>query len=427
MKSVARGLRKSWHGTLRRALSVVPRNLRFAAYRRLVDCDPAPDRRLEVKIAETRVELEACFSLLHDAYVGGGFMKPHPSGMRVTPYHALPTTTTICALWDGQVVGTISMVREGVFGFPMQQAFDLGRVRAKGGNIAEVSALAVRADFRSTGGTILFPLLKFMYEYSTRFFDTRHLVIAVHPTRIELYESLLFFRRLQAKVVDKYDFANGAPAIGATLDLQRAPDWFRQAYADKPERKNLYAYFTKVKLPNLKFPSRRYFVTNDPVLTPPLLDYFFNQKVQVLAGLPERQRDLLHSIYDTEGFRDVLPPNVIAVPHHPMRRHRRYSIRLPARAKPSAAESVSVTVIEVSTNGCQAESALALTVGSTVTLHVTLGEDRRSSVEALVVRRHDVDGVKMYGFRIDEPDAEWRQCVERLERSVTHEDLLRAA
>ena len=141
-------------------------------------------------------------------------MKPDPSGMRVTIYHALPTTTTLCAKYDGEVVGTLSLIRDSAFGFPLQSIFDLSGVRAKEGNIAEVSALAVHPKFRKTGGAILFPLMKFMYEYCTTFFDTRHLVIAVNPNRIELYESLLFFQRLTANVVENYDFANGAPAVG---------------------------------------------------------------------------------------------------------------------------------------------------------------------------------------------------------------------
>ncbi len=97
-------------------------------------------------------------------------------------------------------MGTLSIVREGVFGFPLQSVFDLSTLRAQPGRIAEISALAVHPTFRKTGGTVLFPLMKFMYEYCTRFFDTRHLVIAVNPNRVELYESLLFFRRLQAQV-----------------------------------------------------------------------------------------------------------------------------------------------------------------------------------------------------------------------------------
>ena len=268
---------KMLHKALRKLFGILPRDQRFAIYRSFVNCDPAPSARLQLKIAETQEELEACFRLLHDAYVNAGFMKPDPSGMRVTIYHALPTTTTLCAKYDGEVVGTLSLIRDSVFGFPLQSIFDLSGVRAKAGNIAEVSALAVNPKFRKTGGAILFPLMKFMYEYCVTFFDTRHLVIAVNPNRIEMYESLLFFRRLTANVVENYDFANGAPAVGAWLDLRHAPAIFKNVYGAKPARKNLDAYFTEVKLPNIQLPQRRYYTTNDPVLTPDLLDHFFQR------------------------------------------------------------------------------------------------------------------------------------------------------
>jgi hypothetical protein len=201
----------------------MPQSMRFAAYRNFVRCDYAPDSRLKLKIADSREELEACFRLLHDAYVGSGFMRPDPSGIRVNIFHALPTTTTLCATFDDQVVGTISLIRESAFGFPLQSIFDLHALREKRGRIAEVSALAVDVNFRNTGGTVLFPLMKFMYQYCDAFFDTRHLVIAVNPRHIEMYESLMLFQRLAENQVDNYDFANGAPAVGATLDLNLAP------------------------------------------------------------------------------------------------------------------------------------------------------------------------------------------------------------
>jgi len=161
--------------------------------------DFSPDPRMTLKIAETREELEACFHLLHDAYVEFGYMHPQRSGMRVTAYHALPTTTTLCAMYDGEVVGTISLIRDGVFGFPVQQAFDLHGLRQQSGHIAEASALAVKPAFRKHGGMTVFPLMKFMYEYCTKYFDTRHLVIAVNPKHINFYESVLMVQRLQEK------------------------------------------------------------------------------------------------------------------------------------------------------------------------------------------------------------------------------------
>ncbi len=47
-------------------------------------------------------------------------MTPDPSGMRVTIYHALPTTTTLCAKIGDQVVGTLSLIRESALGVPLQ-------------------------------------------------------------------------------------------------------------------------------------------------------------------------------------------------------------------------------------------------------------------------------------------------------------------
>ena len=270
--------------------------------------DPAPSKRLVLKIAESKEELEACFSVLHDAYVESGFMKPDPSGMRVTLYHALPSTTTLCAKYDGRVVGTVSLIRQNALGFPMQQIFDLSAIHEKGGQIAEVSALAIHPRFRRTGGSILFPLLKFICEYCMTVVDVRHLVIAVNPRHIEIYESILFFRRLTMNVVENYDFANGAAAVGATLDIRQAKEDFREHYDSKPASSNLYAYFTQLKLPNIELPARSAGSGSDPVLTPELLDYFFNVRTRTFNNLSAHKKAMLHAIYHQPEYREVLPP-----------------------------------------------------------------------------------------------------------------------
>src|SRR5664279_2334938 len=92
-----------------------------------------------------------------------------------------------------------------------------------------------------------------------------------------------------------------------TLDLKEALETFRKYYASKPARRNLYAYFTQVKLPNIQFPNRRFYTTNDPVLTPALLDHFFNVKTKTFENLSERKKALLHLIYDLPKYQAVLP------------------------------------------------------------------------------------------------------------------------
>jgi len=427
MLKKVRSLTRKWvHQSVRRLISWLPRSQRFKVFRSFADCDPAPTPRLILKIAETKEELEACFSVLHDAYVDSGFMKPDPSGMRVTIYHALPTTTTLCAKYDDQVVGTISLIRESELGVPLQQIFDLTAVREKEGNIAEVSALAVHRKFRRTGGSILFPLMKFMYEYCTTFFDTRHLVIAVNPSHIEMYESLLFFRRLTANMVERYDFVNGAPAIGATLDLKEALEVFRKHYSSKPTRRNLHAYFTQVKLPNIQFPTRRFFTTNDPVLTPQLLDYFFNVRTRTFENLSERKKALLHSIYDLPEYWSVLP----RLPEHAegitLRQYQRFSVRCPAQLDvetPGGKQGVPIEVIEVSRYGFQARAQNALPLNTWCDTTIQLGHSDVSHVRSLALRENSNGSNGYYAFRLGEPDIHWGKFVSALQRSTTYSEL----
>jgi len=420
-------IRRSLHQGLRKAFSFLPRDARFGIYRSFVECNANPDPRLVLKIAETKEELEACFKLLHDAYVASGFMTPDPSGMRATIYHALPTTTTLCAKFDGEVVGTISLIRESLFGFPMQAIFDLNQVRSHKGNIAEVSALAVHPRFRKTGGTILFPLMKFMYDYCTTFFDTRHLVIAVNPNRIEMYESLLFFQRLAENFVANYDFANGAPAVGASLDLHHAPDVFKLAYGHKKPRRNLYQYFVKTLLPNIVVPNRRYYTTNDPVMTPELLDYFFNQRTQVFANLEDRKKGLLHEIYNLETYQSVLPKTRVAVPgEYVHRQHERYSVKCPGTFELTSSnphELFKMMIVELSAYSFQAISSTPLPHNAWGEANIQLGQNEKSHIKVMVINDRQTQLGRSFTFKLSEPDLAWRKFYNALNSGITHEDL----
>ena len=410
----------------RRLVAEMPTAWRFSLYRRAIDFAPPQGGTLELKIAESEAELEQCFSLLHDAYVASGFMRPHPSGLRVTPYHALPTTTTLCAKVDGRVVGTLSIVRDGIFGFPMQSAFDISSVRAKPGRIAEISALAIHPAYRRTGGSILFPLMKFMYEYCTKYFDTRHLLIAVNPNHIEMYESLLFFRRLTAEGVASYDFANGAPAVGATLDLKEAPAIFERAYSGKPGRRDLHRFFVSTPLPAIKYPKRPWNISNDPILTPALMHYFFIDRTDAFAELDDAKRRLLHAMYPGPEWARVLPP-VKDPDRSPvdMRRHQRFSLTCPAILTLSepALHSVSAEIIEVSRQGFRARSAESLAVGALVTAEVELGQGNVSRVLARVVHPASQETGLPFGFSLVKSDERWQECVAWLDAASSKAEL----
>ena len=410
---------------VRQFLLPLPRRKRYRILRFFAHYDPAPSPRLVFKIAETREELEACFRLLHDVYVSQGFMEPDPSGMRVTVYHALPTTTTLCAIFDGKVVGTLSLIRESAIGFPLQRIVDLTSVRAKRGNIAEVSALAIHPAFQGLGGMVLLPLLKFLYEYCTSLFDTRHLVIAVHPRHIETYESLLFFRRLSGNVVPNYDFVNGAPAIGATLDLKHAPELLRKYYGQRPLRRNLHHYFVAMRLPNIELPSRRFYTTNDPVMTPELIDHFFNRKTNVFASLSARKKTLLHMIYDLPDYRRVLPPLPQQSGKLMVRQHRRFSVKCPGclSAADDGEKAIPMEISEVSRYGFRASTRSPVQPDTWLTAVIQLGRQETTLLLVRCVQDTVFDGNHRYGFQIGEPDLIWRKFVNALYDGRTQGDL----
>ena len=421
------GNRKRVRQALRKAFALFPRAIRFSVYRSFVDCDPNPDARLVLKIAETQDELEACFRLLHDAYVDSGFMQPQPSGLRATIYHALPTTTTLCALFDGEVVGTISLIRQSSFGFPMQSVFDLAHIHAERGRIAEISALAVHPKFRKTGGSILFPLMKFMYQYCTSYFDTTHVVIAVNPNRIEMYESLLFFQRLKSHVVQYYDFANGAPAIGAYLNLRSALQTFKKVYAGKPRRKDLYSYFVKSRLPNIVWPTRRYFTTNDPVMTPAMLDYFFNQRTQVFRDLSGREKAQLAAIYNLPQYQPVLPtvpwPEVMVIEVGP---HQRYSVKCHGQlavALDGTPQTVDLQLVELYEEGFQAYAKTRVPLQVWAEVYIQLGSSETSALRVMATRREAQGDLFAYSFTLAEPDLAWRKFAAVLQAGAVGKDL----
>ena len=423
-----RSLKKLVYRAAQRALLLLPRRRRYRVRRFFATYDPTPSPRLVLRIAESRADLEACFRLLHDSYVRQGYMTPDPSGMRLSIHHALPTTSTLCALFDGKVVGTISLIRESALGFPLQRIFDLTSVRARHGNIAEVSALAIHPDFAGIDGPVLLPLLKFLYEYCTTLFDTRHLVIAVHPRHIETYEALLFFRRLAAGVVPAYDFVNGAPAVGARLDLKHAPEILRKHYGERPLRRNLHHYFVAMRLPNIEMPRRRYYTTNDPVMTPALIDYFFNRKTTVFAHLSERKKRLLHMIYDLPEYQRVLPPLPPIADAHQLRQHRRFSVRCPGRlATGNGSEpDIAIEISDVSRYGFRASTVHAVPQDGWLSAVIQLGHQETARLQVHCVQETEICGHRRYGFQIGEPDLCWRKFVNALYDGSTQGDLEQA-
>ncbi len=77
--------KKYLNTAIRRLLTILPKQKRHSIYRDMISFAPDYPKELKFKLAETKEELEAALTILHDEYVRSGFMTKHPSGMRLTP------------------------------------------------------------------------------------------------------------------------------------------------------------------------------------------------------------------------------------------------------------------------------------------------------------------------------------------------------
>ncbi len=215
--------------------------------------------------------------------------------------------------------------------------------------------------------------------------------------------------------------------MGASLDLYHAPEVFKLAYGHKKQRKNLYEYFVKTVLPNIVVPNRRYYTTNDPVMTPELLDYFFNQRTQVFANLEDRKKGLLRDIYNLEPYQAVLPKQRVGVPgEYTHRQHERYSVKCPGTFELTTSghhEPFKVMIVELSAYSFQATSSTPLPFNAWGEANIQLGQNERSHIKVMVINdRHTQLGTS-FTFKLSEPDLAWRKFFNALNAGITHEDL----
>ncbi len=398
------------------AQKTMPRTIRHAMLRQFLSLDLSPSPRLKVRLARSQSDLEAALKLLHDSYVGAGFMDPHLSGMRVTKYHSLPATSTIVALWDDEIVGTLSLVRRSAFGMPLESIFDISHLTEDGSRIFETSSLAVHPKFTGQHGKILFPLIKFLFDYGINFFGSNYMAIAVNPAWIEFYEAVFKFQRLSAKTVDNYSFVKGAPAVGAYISLDNIAETLKKVYKNAPPEKNLFEYLFNLKLANLEFPDRKFTRISDPILTPELIDHFFNQRTQTFATMSEREIFTLHQLYQNENFRKVLPPQPKISNLFQLRDGMRIEVNLSGRLLIPGHPSIPIVVTDLSKNGLGIVSERNLREGQLYTLEVSV-----DGVDHLLHRtqvRWYSSNQQRWGLHVTNPPSAWQNFVTLLQDNL---------
>ncbi len=287
----------------------LPRAIRYYVYRSMVHIPDFP-REACFEVAHTGEDVDAAFKLVHESYVEEKFAAPSESGRRATIYHALPTSKILVAKRGGRVIGAITVIKDNRFGLPVDEIIDISKLRSNGARIAEISSLAIHPEHRGASGAILFHLFKYMLLTSVNSYGISRFVIAFNPGRVALYEAILLFSLLNRKPIEKYGFANNAPAICATLNLSAASDRLYRVYGKKPMRKNLHKFFfgglSEMERRNMRFPGASPSRDCTFALSPERMDFFFNKCTNLFQNINGDQRRLLKEIFPGDEYHRVI-------------------------------------------------------------------------------------------------------------------------
>jgi UDP:flavonoid glycosyltransferase YjiC (YdhE family) len=258
---------------LARAVLHLPRPLRRKSYLAHVHFQTDEVSSIVFKLAETREEREQAFALLHNMYVRRGLIDQTPSGLKLSVFSLLPTTSIFIGVRDGRVLSTMALIEDSPLGLPMEEIYgeEVARLRLPGRRVAEVGSLAVATGVRGKGLPLLMYNLMFRWAHFYRGVDD--LAIAVNPRVEDFYSTLLLFERIGG--VRTYETLKQAPAVALRLDLRTGVARYRRIYdhngatvGRRSPLSNLYRFFCVEEFSNLSLPA----LPTAPPLAPPRWD-----------------------------------------------------------------------------------------------------------------------------------------------------------
>lgn len=394
---------------LNRSLKLLPKSTYYHFVRKMVSVPENIDKDVEIKVASTREELEGAFRVLHDAYLEEAFIKAHPEGIRPTKYHLQTNTSTIIVKRKSEVIGTLTIVRNGTLDLPIESIYTRKEIQQSVSNhsrYAEITCLAIKEnERRQNGGEIFFPLLKFMYEYCVNYFGVETILIAIHPKDRFFYEGLLLFQPISENIIDDY---MGAPAQGFFLNLIKAKQEYKNIYSSKSASNNLYHFFVEREVHQIKYPERKFFKINDNNVRRELIDYFFNKKSSILNEIDTNS--LIQLIYNNPEIINVL--NFQALKElPPMRRSVRHHVSLTAIATfsiPSQVDNHFIKVLDASREGIKFYSHTKFRDGECINLRIKIAPQIICSQKVQVKWNYNNN---VYGAVILETDLLWKDYI----------------
>lgn len=370
-------------------LRSLPRTLRERIVRSLLpvpSVDSPPD--IVFKRADTYAEIEAALRLVYESYQERKLVPHSEHKLRLTKYHALPTTAVLIAKKGDEVIATLSLILDSALGLPIEELWNISHLRERHTRIAEVSSLAIKRGYRGGKGELLFPLCKYMYLLSKDHLGVDALVAAVHPMVRDFYECILRFKEIDNRV-HRYSFAEGAKAVGLYLSIDgTAEEEWRKTYHHLPPHRDYYRHFVLQRdPPAFQFASDAAGHVGQYVLSPGLLEYLFTHCSEILSQMTPQERLALSNVYYLSEYQSVIGLQDQSMLHK--RAHPRFAMMMHASMKSDSLTKVlSVSVVEASRFGIKMRipglKSLDIASGQNVSVSIELSPSQVVSLKGMI-------------------------------------------
>lgn len=197
---------------------------------------PGIARNIQVKIAAERSEWEEAYLLVTENYRSRGYEPANARGIRFTPFHALPDTTTFVAKHEGKVVATLSLVMDNMLlGLPMESIYgpEVAELRKANRRLVEVTSLADKGLSIREFVPVFVSLMRLMTHYSVSQ-NADALVITVNPRHANFYKRVMGFVPLGG--YRAYPMVQDHPAEAFYLDVsllrKNSPQMYEQIFGE---------------------------------------------------------------------------------------------------------------------------------------------------------------------------------------------------
>ena len=228
-------------------------------------------------------------------------------------------------------------------------------------------------------------------------------VAAVNPSMVDFYRGFLFFNKIEETVIDKYDFANGAPAVGLWGDFKELAVKYEEVYGSQADGQNLHKYFLQPCSSAFVFPERKFFKATDPVMSAELFSYFFTEVSDVYQNLSYTEKSIIERFYPYSQYKTVMDFQSIS-----SRISNRFMHHIEANLK---GQLIRLKIVDISKNGIGIVGPLPESDKIQISVRIS---DKKSITIFGKVRWTNTEK-SSFGLEIESPTADWRNYIGYLE------------